>query len=240
MTPRPFANSVLCITICLSASGGGNRTVLGAAEAATGRVGGHVRDSAGQFLPGVSVTMVRERGGPARHATTDREGAYRLEELADDTYRLYFQLTGFDRTRLSHVRPGPDTDTDVDATLFVSSICECLTTGLSTTPRPLAGQVVDEANRPLLFARVEVVTPKRRETAYTDIDGRFVVRAPLEGAWPITASDTGFASATQQISNVTAGPILLRLRFVGTQSPPSSERFELGCLCPEYFTHRER
>jgi hypothetical protein len=184
--------------------------------------------------------MYPERHGPVRHATTDREGTYRLEELADDTYRVVFQLRGFDRTRVSHVRPRPDTDADVDATLSVSRLCECLTTGLATTPRPLAGQVVDEANRPLPYVRVELVSPMRRETAYTDIDGRFLVRAPLEGAWPITASDSGFASATQQISNVTAGPIVLRLRFLGTQGPPRSERFELGCLCPEYFTHGER
>jgi hypothetical protein len=79
----------------------------------------------------------------------------------------------------------------------------------------------------------------RRETAYTDTEGHFLVRAPLEGTWPITASDSGFASATQQISKVTTGPIVLRLRYVGTQSVPSNERFSLGCLCPEYFIHSE-
>jgi hypothetical protein len=74
--------------------------------------------------------MIPERGGPARYATTDREGAYRLEELADDAYRVDFQLRGFDRTRLNHVRLRPDAETDVDATLSVSSICECLRAGL--------------------------------------------------------------------------------------------------------------
>ena len=238
MTAWQLAKVLLGITICVRA-GSASCTILGAAGAPTGTIGGQIRDTIGQPLPGTTVTVIPERGGPAKQSITDREGAYRLDVLADATYRIDFQLPGFDRTRENHVRVRADTQINVDATLPVSAVCECVTSGLSTTARPLAGQVVDEATRPLPYARLEVVSSLRRETAYTDSEGRFYVRAPLAGAWPITASDSGFASVTQKISKTSSGPIVLKLRRVGTKHLPNRERFSLGCLCPEYFGQRE-
>jgi hypothetical protein len=238
MTVWQLATFLLGMTLGACA-GSASCSLLGAAGAANGAIEGQIRDTIGQPLPGTTVTVIPERGGPARQTIADGEGAYRLDGLADGTYRIDFQLTGFDRTRDNHVRVRADTQTNVDATLQVSAVCECVTSGLSITTRPQAGQVVDEANRPLPYARLEVVSSLRRETAYSDSEGRFYIRAPLEGAWPITASDSGFASVTQKISKTTSGPIVLTLRRVGTTRLPNRERFRLGCLCPEYFGQRE-
>ncbi len=212
----------------------------GAAVPALGTVGGHVRDTVGGSLPGVSVTIVSERGGPARQTLTDGDGAYRLEGLPDQTYRIDFQLRGFDRIRQNRVRVRQDTHVEVDASLPLNAICECVWSGLATTLQPLPGLVLDEANRPLPNARVELVTPNRRETTYTNKEGRFLVRAPLKGMWPITASEGGFRSATSRISAATVGPVVLRLRYVGTAGLPDIERVSLGCLCPEYLSRVER
>jgi hypothetical protein len=238
MTLRHFVKTVLCITIGAGAGGSSNVTTWTAAAA--GSIGGHVRDTAGQPLPGVSVTMIPERGGSAMNTTTDREGAYRLDAVADDTYRLDFQLRGFDLIRQNHVHVRPDTHIELDASTSPASICECISSGLAGPSKPLAGLVVDEDNRPLPHARVDIVSPKRRETTYTDRDGRFFVHPPVDGTWPLTASDSGFAVSTQRISKRTAGPVVLRLRYVGAQSVPNIERFEFGCLCPEAFTQSER
>jgi hypothetical protein len=238
MTARHLANVILGITVCVSAGGANDCTILGASPA-TGRIGGQVRDTLGQSLSGVSVTAIPESGGPATQSITDREGAYRLERLADATYRIDFLLAGFDLTREHHVRVRTDTQVNVDATLTVGAVCECVTSGLSTTDHPLPGQVVDEANRPLPHARLDVVNSARRDTAYADSEGRFNVRMPSEGTWPITASDSGFASVTQQISRVSSGPLVLKLRYIGTTNLPNRERISLGCLCPEYFGQRK-
>ena len=238
MTARPLATVILGIVLCSGGAGPNERTIMDGAFA-TGRIGGRVRDTIGQVLPGVTITVMPNRGGRARQTITDRDGVYRLEGLPDDTYRIDFLLAGFDLVRENHVRAGADPQVDVDATLAVSAVCECVNSGLSTTAEPIAGQVVDNQNRPLPHARLDVVSPARRETAYTDSDGRFYVRLPLDGAWPITASDTGFASVTEQISKASSGPLVLKLRFEDSGSLPRRERFRLGCLCPEYFGRRE-
>jgi hypothetical protein len=235
MTRWYFTRGFLGLAICLSTGGAGGFTVFGIGVAASGSIGGHVRDQGGRPLPGVSVIAIPRRGGTASSTFTDREGAYGLE-LPDDTYRVDFRIPGFDLARQNHVLVRPDAQTLVDATLQASVICECLSGGLPTVPQRLEGRVVDEAGRPLPHARVDVVTSTRSETTYTDSEGRFLVRAPVEGAWPISASDSGFASARRQVSKATVGPVVLRLRFDGTERPPDQERFSLGCLCPEYLS----
>jgi hypothetical protein len=230
MTARHLVHLVLGVGICVAA---------GAAAPAGGAIGGHVRDARGQPLPGVAITVLPERGGAARQSITDSDGAYHLEGLPDATYRIDFLLLGFDLTREHQVSVRTGARVDVDATLAVSPICECVTSGLPTSALPLTGQVVDAAHRPLPHARLDVVSPARRETAYTDSEGRFRVRVPLEGAWPLTASEARFASITTKISTASAEPIVLKLSYRGTAGLPKRERISLGCLCPEYFGGRE-
>lgn len=219
----------------LEVSAGGARTGAAISVQDPVIIEGEVKDRAGQLLPGVSVTPLPEGGGRATHATTDREGTYHLDGLPEGTYRIDFELPGFTGIRRNHVIVGRDASTRVDAVLSVRPLCECLSSGVPTVPRGVPGQVVDEAGRPLPHARLEIAGPKLKETAYADREGRFLLRPPVEGTWPIVASDSGFAPVRQQISNATTSPLVLQLRFVGAQGLPAIEGFNDECPCPEYF-----
>jgi hypothetical protein len=65
---------------------------------------GEVKDRMGQRLSGVLVVMLPEAGGPATQTTTDRNGAYHLEGLSEETYRIDFALPGFEGFRRNRVR----------------------------------------------------------------------------------------------------------------------------------------
>lgn len=166
---------------------------------------------------------------------------FRFEMLPDETYRVDFETLGFDLTRRNHVRVGDHTSTNVEAALYVSAVCECVTIVPLPPLAVRAGEVVDDRSRPLPHARVEVVSPMRREVAHADADGRFVLRAPVAAGWPLTASDSGFRAMTQEVSASRAEPIVFRLTYAGTTGLPLYERFSRACRCPgDLFTHEGR
>jgi hypothetical protein len=59
-------------------------------------IAGRVTDMSQASMPGVTVTIVPERGGVSRHTTSDRDGGYQFEEVPEDTYRVDFSLLGFE------------------------------------------------------------------------------------------------------------------------------------------------
>jgi Carboxypeptidase regulatory-like domain len=212
-----------------------------AAVEQTGIIAGRVVDAIGQPVPGVSVTTIPESGGLARRMTTGPDGTYRFEMLPGDTYRVDFETLAFDLTRRNHVRVRNYASTDADAVLHVSAICECVTIVPSNPLAVRAGEVVDDSGRPLPHARLEVVSPIRREVAYSDADGRFLVRVPIDATWPLTASDTGFPAVTQQVSGSVAEPTVFKLAYAGTTGVPDSERLSRACRCPgDLFAHSGR
>lgn len=219
----------------------GLAVALSHAVSAQEGVVGRAVDSVGQPLPGVTVTITAPAGGEQRRTTTAGDGKYRFDKLADGIYRVDFELLGFDMTRRNFVRVRNGSSTVADATLRVSAICECvMATGPPVAKR--SGRVVDEAGRPLPFARLEIAIPitapgvvpasTRREVAYADAEGRFSLFAPVDGTWPLTASDSGFRSVTQQVSASVVEPIVFRLFFTGTgPEVPDEEHFSEHCLC---------
>jgi hypothetical protein len=146
-------------------------------------------------------------------------------------YRVDFEFPVFEVVRRNHVRVRRDTEARVDADLRVRAICECIT---FAPPSPWAqrlGQVIDKTGHPLPHARVELVG---RLAVYTDNEGRFLIRVPVNEAWPLTATDTGFRSVTQQVSGADAATVVLSLEYVGTTNAPDVERFG-GCECDGYL-----
>jgi hypothetical protein len=234
---RVLANCMLCLAVALEASSGGQRTNSAILVAATGIIEGAIKDRVGAPLPGVSVATLPERGGRVIRTTTGLDGTYQLNGLVEDTYRVDFALLGFEGARQNHVRVRPERRARVDAVLSIRPLCECISTGLPTTQQTVPGQVVDDAGRPLPHARLKIVSPTRQEFDHADNEGRFVVRLPADGFWQMIASDSGFAPISQQISKATIEPLVLRLRFVGTQGLPDTEMFNHRCRCPEYFAH---
>ena len=203
-------------------------------------ISGRVVDSAGWPVPGAFVTATEESGGRAIRVTTDRDGTYQFASLPDGTYRIDFELTGFDRMRRNHL-PVPSGATAIvgDVTLYVSAVCECVNVRVTATLRERAGLVTDESGRPLARARVQIESPALTEWAYTDSEGRFRVRVAVDESWTLTASATGFIAATQQVSGSFEEPVLFRLRPSGTP-PPDIERFKQMCCPGQLFTSERR
>jgi carboxypeptidase family protein len=215
--------------------------LIGVANAQSPGISGRVLDAAGLPLPGVSITILPASGGTTSLATTASTGAYRSDALGQDTYRVDFDVAGFDLIRRNNVRVRRGTTAEVDAVLSVSSICECVEVVPANPLRERAGQVVEESGAPLPYARLEVVSSPRCEVAYADRAGRFLVRLPVDGTWPLTASDSGFGSATLKVSGTTADPIVFRLKHDAKAATPDHERLSRGCRCPgDLFTHQGR
>jgi len=198
--------------------------------AAAGSIEGQVRGLDRQPIPGAHVTITPEGGGSSVYAISGGDGAYHTDTLPDDTYRIDFDIPGFDLTRHHHAHVRSNEPTRVNASLVVSSICECISSGIATTAG-IAGEVVDESGRPLPHARLAIVLPSWVETAFADRAGRFVVGAPAEGVLQLTASDSGFEAVTTAVSKGTVAPLVLKLRYRGTQGLPASERLNQGCRC---------
>jgi hypothetical protein len=84
------------------------------AQPTQGTVVGRVVDTTNGVLPGVSVTLVPERGGAAMHTIADHDGKYRFADVPAGTYRIDFNLRGFDIARMNHVvvQPGATATAD--------------------------------------------------------------------------------------------------------------------------------
>src|ERR1700742_1727711 len=77
-------------------------TVLAAAGVAagqttTGTISGHVADSQGLPLPGVTVTATSPNLQGARTSVTSSNGDYVFNNLPSGTYAMTFELSGFDK-----------------------------------------------------------------------------------------------------------------------------------------------
>jgi hypothetical protein len=83
----------------------------------TGSISGHVSDSTGAALPGVTVEATSHALQGARVDISDRSGLYRLPLLPPGTYSVSFTLNGFAQKRNASVRVSLGNDTAVDAAL---------------------------------------------------------------------------------------------------------------------------
>ena len=215
-------------------------TLSAAGIAQSPSISGRVVDAAGWPIPGALVTAIDESGGAPIRATTGRDGTYQFAAMADGTYRIDFQLTGFDLMRRNHLRVRSDAAVVVqEVTLYVSGVCECVNVRPPATLRERPGLVTDESGRPLALARLEIVSPASTGWAYTDGEGRFRVRLPVDDHWLLTASAGGFVTATQQVSGGVEEPVVFKLRQSGTPLP-DIERFRAPCCPSDLLTYVAR
>src|SRR5882724_6872242 len=89
---------------------------------------GVVKDTTGAVLPGVAV----EAASPAliekvRSATTDSNGAYKIENLRPGTYSLTFNLPGFSSIKKDAIELPSNFTSTINAELKVGSLEETVT-----------------------------------------------------------------------------------------------------------------
>ena len=92
--------------------------------AAEGAITGTVADESGARLPGVSVEVVVSEGARAiASATTDAQGAFRIERVPTGEYWVQLTLAGFARSRQKIAVP-PGAPLALTATLSVDRLTE--------------------------------------------------------------------------------------------------------------------
>ena len=89
----------------------------GVVFAQSASIAGVVRDGNGGVIPGVNVTTIPQSGGLVRHTTSGSDGSYRFDGLPDGTYRVDFDLRGFELVRRNHVRVSRDAEANIDVAL---------------------------------------------------------------------------------------------------------------------------
>ena len=214
-------------------------SVIAVPSAQAPAIAGRITDASGAILPGAMVTIVPEGGGIAQHTTCDDFGQYRFEAVPDGTYRIDFALPGFDLTRVNHVRIGAGAPARIDAVLRVGRPCEYpQRRPVPEASQPIEGQILDEVGRPLPHATVELAADGHFERSFTDREGRFLVRVPVDGTSQLTAYDSGFERVARQVSVTPANALVFRLRYTGTQDVEDHERLDRRWQCSsDLFTH---
>ncbi len=84
--------SLVVLVTCLFYGTDGNT------QTSNGAIIGAVTDATGGAVPGAKVTVVSIETGATREATTNQEGAYRIESLLPGTYNVTASATGYSST----------------------------------------------------------------------------------------------------------------------------------------------
>ncbi|HEX7139214.1 MAG TPA: TonB-dependent receptor, partial [Vicinamibacterales bacterium] len=97
-----------------------------AAQSTTGTISGHVIDSQGLALPGVTVTASSPALQGAHTITTSGNGDYIFTALPPGTYTISFELSGF-QTQQKTATLAPTQVLPLDVTLGVATLTESVT-----------------------------------------------------------------------------------------------------------------
>lgn len=173
-----------------------------------GSVSGRVLDSGGEGVSGASVTASIDRAynpaeerewvsfGNNRSATTDEEGSYRLEHLAEGAYTIRVQSSR-NPSQTAEVAFAPALRQGIEVIDEKETERINIEVGEGVS---LAGQVVDSDGEPIAGARVRIYDQISR-TAQTDAEGMFHVEGLREGQMmQLRVSMSGYVSKSVQVS----------------------------------------
>jgi hypothetical protein len=133
----------------------------------TGSLSGHVSDSSGASLPGVTVEAQSRALQGLRVAVTDASGAYRLTILPPGEYTVSFKLDGFapEQRRAVIVSLGNDTPLDIAmrpsaaAEITVSAEAPVLDTSSTTLGSNLSTRAIETLPTARNYASISQVVP---------------------------------------------------------------------------------
>src|SRR5262245_66535687 len=91
------------------------------AQTTSGTISGHVADSQGLALPGVTVTATSANLQGVRNTVTSANGDYIFSALPSGTYALTFELSGF-QTQQKTVSVAPTQLVPLDVTLGLVAV----------------------------------------------------------------------------------------------------------------------
>jgi hypothetical protein len=100
----------------------------------TGSINGHVNDSSGGALPGVTIEATSPSLQGVRVAISDPAGAYRLPLLPPGSYSVAFTLAGFSQKKNANVPVSLGKETTVDVALSPAAVSESITVGSFAPP----------------------------------------------------------------------------------------------------------
>ena len=157
---RSLFMALLCIVITVAAFGQGNIT--------NGAINGHITDSSGGALPGVTVSATNAQTGLNRTTVTDGTGEYRFNLLPPGKYRVDAELSGLGKASLPAVVVllGNDTRADlkispqVAESITVSAVAPVIDTQRTGMAASVTSQQIQ--NLPLLgrdFRSLAALTP---------------------------------------------------------------------------------
>lgn len=149
-----------------------------AAQATTGNITGAVMDSAGNVVPGATVTLSNPKTGLTRSTTSDSSGNYTISEIFPGTYSLTVEAASFSKTVVKDVELNVGTRRTENVQLNpgpVTEIVEVAASGnvVETTRSELAGVVTPREiqSLPLLnrtFSNLAIVMPEARPVGNFD------------------------------------------------------------------------
>ena len=109
------------------------------AVAGTGAsVTGTVSDPQGRAVPGAALSLYSETGGAARTTTTDSNGVYRFDALADGNYLLRAEAPGFASFVVESIRLSAGAADREDIALQLAGVREQVVVTASSTPQAAA------------------------------------------------------------------------------------------------------
>ena len=153
--------ALLCCVITVAAFGQG-------VNLTSGSITGHITDSTGAALPGVTVTATNAETGLNRNAVTDSTGEYRFNLLPPGRYRVDAELAGLGKASSPAVTVllGNDTKADlkiapqVAESITVSAVAPIIDTQRTGMAASVTNQQIE--NLPLLgrdFRSLAALTP---------------------------------------------------------------------------------
>jgi len=102
------------------------------AQITQGRLSGTVSDAQGAVLPGVTVTVTSPALIGVQSTVTQADGRFLFPALPSGTYRLVFDLAGFQKLTRENVQVVLGQTISIDAQLPIASLAETvLVTGAS-------------------------------------------------------------------------------------------------------------